>query len=185
MLDIKPPAGVVLAADYQYNQVPELEGDVQAMRLVDLEREGLTEYRAQLQRMGINYLGPAGIAAELNALTSQSNNVLNTTSAHVYANSNTNPLVSQSNVNSTFNGSTAYSQVFSQPTTSLQSYATGGPAMVASQNQYTSCNYGVGQAPAYHQSIYPSKLILKSQNMLKFMNFLVLYDKILKLIDIF
>lgn len=77
VLDIKPPAGVVLAADYQYNQVHELEGDLQALRLVDLEREGLTEYRSQLQRLGINYVGPAGVQAEVNnalaAVSSQSN----------------------------------------------------------------------------------------------------------------
>ncbi len=36
VLEIKPPAGVVLAADYQYNPVYELEGDVGALKLVDL-----------------------------------------------------------------------------------------------------------------------------------------------------
>lgn len=53
VLDIKPPNGVVLAADYQYNgpqNTPELEGDVHALRLIDLERAGLGEYRAQLDR---------------------------------------------------------------------------------------------------------------------------------------
>lgn len=54
VLDIKPPNGVVLAADYQYNgpaSPPELEGDVHALRLIDLERAGLGEYRAQLDRL--------------------------------------------------------------------------------------------------------------------------------------
>jgi hypothetical protein len=54
VLDIKPPNGVVLAADYQYNgpqHVHELEGDVHALRLVDLDRAGLSEYRAQLDRV--------------------------------------------------------------------------------------------------------------------------------------
>jgi hypothetical protein len=40
-LEIKPPQGVVLAADYQYNGVYELEGDVQALKLVDLDKEGI------------------------------------------------------------------------------------------------------------------------------------------------
>ena len=53
VLEIKPPAGVTLAADYQYNTVYELEGDVQALKLVDLEREGLGEYRSLLQRLGV------------------------------------------------------------------------------------------------------------------------------------
>lgn len=54
VLDIKPPNGVVLAADYQYNQTHELEGDLHALRLVDLERVGLGEYKQQLERLGIN-----------------------------------------------------------------------------------------------------------------------------------
>lgn len=49
VLDIKPPNGVVLASEYTYNQVHELEGDLEALKLVDLEREGLGEYRVQLQ----------------------------------------------------------------------------------------------------------------------------------------
>lgn len=53
VLEIKPPAGVVLAADYQYNSVYELEGDVQALRLVDLDREGLSEYRQLVHRLAL------------------------------------------------------------------------------------------------------------------------------------
>jgi len=44
---------VVLAADYKYNQVHELEGELHALKLVDLDREGLGQYREQLVRMGI------------------------------------------------------------------------------------------------------------------------------------
>ena len=43
--EIKPPAGVILAADSGASNVYELEGDVYALNLVDLEREGLVEYR--------------------------------------------------------------------------------------------------------------------------------------------
>ena len=41
LLDIKTPEGLVLVADYQFNGVHELEGDLQALKQVDLEREGL------------------------------------------------------------------------------------------------------------------------------------------------
>jgi len=51
ILDIKTPEGLVLAANYAYNTLHELEGDVEALKLVDLEREGLGEYRAYLQRL--------------------------------------------------------------------------------------------------------------------------------------
>jgi Ca2+-binding EF-hand superfamily protein len=53
VLEIKPPAGVVLAADYQYNSIYELEGDIQALRLIDLDREGLSEYRSLVQRLAV------------------------------------------------------------------------------------------------------------------------------------
>jgi len=53
--DIRTPDGLVLAANYRYNNLHELEGDVQALRLIDLDREGLAEYRSYLQRLGISY----------------------------------------------------------------------------------------------------------------------------------
>ncbi len=50
VLAIAAPAGLTLAADAAAAAaVPELEGDVHALRLVDLEREGLGEY-AELVR---------------------------------------------------------------------------------------------------------------------------------------
>ena len=48
--DIKAPEGLVLASDYKYKLVPELEGEIEALRFVDLEQEGLTEYRPQLMQ---------------------------------------------------------------------------------------------------------------------------------------
>ncbi len=45
VLDIERPLGVTLAADVKTNGVFELEGQVEALRLVDLDREGLAEYR--------------------------------------------------------------------------------------------------------------------------------------------
>lgn len=53
VLEIKPPAGVVLAADYQFNSIYELEGDIQALRLIDLDREGLGEYKSLVQRLAV------------------------------------------------------------------------------------------------------------------------------------
>jgi hypothetical protein len=50
--EIRPPTGVVLAAEYSAPSLVELEGDIQALGLIDLEREGLSEYRAFLTRFG-------------------------------------------------------------------------------------------------------------------------------------
>ena len=65
--EIKPPQGVVLAADSSESYVPELEGDVGALDFVDLEKEELGEYRPSLEKWrrerqanGISYRnGPA------------------------------------------------------------------------------------------------------------------------------
>ena len=51
VLDIKTPDGLVLAADHKYSSFYELEGDVSALNLIDLDREGLSEYRSFLQRI--------------------------------------------------------------------------------------------------------------------------------------
>ena len=53
VLDIKTPDGLVLAANYKAPSILELEGDVSAFKLVDLEREGLGDYRSYLQRLGV------------------------------------------------------------------------------------------------------------------------------------
>jgi hypothetical protein len=66
VLDINTPDGLVLAAEYEYQQVHELEGDLAAFKLVDLTNEGLTEYGPQLEQLGIRYVG-AEAAAELAA----------------------------------------------------------------------------------------------------------------------
>ena len=54
VLEIRPPQGVVLAADYQQRSVYELEGDIHALSLIDLDREGLGEYRSYLNGLGSN-----------------------------------------------------------------------------------------------------------------------------------
>lgn len=50
---VRPPQNLFLATDFgtQY-QVPVLEGDLFALSFIDLEREGLGEYRGYLDRIG-------------------------------------------------------------------------------------------------------------------------------------
>ena len=52
VLEIKHPEGIKLASDVredESNSVAELVGDVDALRLVDLEREGLSEYMSYIK----------------------------------------------------------------------------------------------------------------------------------------
>lgn len=61
VLDIKTPSDVgTLAADYRYRSVLELEGQLEGFQYVNLDTEGLSEYRAQLLAMGIRDLGASG-----------------------------------------------------------------------------------------------------------------------------
>lgn len=54
VLDIRTPDDIgTLAADYKYNSVYELEGEIEGLRFVDLEKEGLSEYRPQLMNLGV------------------------------------------------------------------------------------------------------------------------------------
>ncbi len=56
--DIPTPREVgVLAANYQYRSVLELEGNLDGFQYINLDNEGLTEYRAQLLAKGIRDLG--------------------------------------------------------------------------------------------------------------------------------
>ena len=64
VLDIQTPSEVgVLAADYRYRSVLELEGQLEAFQYVNLDSEGLSEYRAQLLALGIRDLGASGSAS--------------------------------------------------------------------------------------------------------------------------
>lgn len=49
--EIKPPEGLILAADSNSPLMYELEGDLHALTLVDLEREGLVEYKNFLKQI--------------------------------------------------------------------------------------------------------------------------------------
>ncbi|CAF0870800.1 unnamed protein product [Brachionus calyciflorus] len=50
VVDIQPPEGVVLASQVKNTNLYELEGDVDALKLVDLEKEGLNEYKNYLNK---------------------------------------------------------------------------------------------------------------------------------------
>ena len=51
--EIKTPAGLMLAADHAPPALHELEGDLHALQLVDLDKEGLADYRDYLTRLGV------------------------------------------------------------------------------------------------------------------------------------
>lgn len=53
VLNINTPHEIgVLAADYKYSSVYELEGQLEGLKFVDLDKEGLSEYRPQLSQLG-------------------------------------------------------------------------------------------------------------------------------------
>lgn len=67
--DIQTPSEVgVLAADYRARSLIELEGQLEGFQYVDLDKEGLGEYRNYLSELGIHDLGHA--SANANARTS-------------------------------------------------------------------------------------------------------------------
>ena len=53
VLDIATPNGLVLAADSKFKGPYELEGDIEALKLIDLEKEGLGEYKSYLTKLGL------------------------------------------------------------------------------------------------------------------------------------
>ena len=73
--ELRPPVGVVLAAEYNAPSLIDLEGDINALNMIDLDKEGLPEYKDWLKR----YLeaskpkpaAPLSIAAVLDALLTE------------------------------------------------------------------------------------------------------------------
>lgn len=51
--NIETPKNIKLAADVKPNQVHELVGDLEGLKYINLEKEGLTNYREQLERLNI------------------------------------------------------------------------------------------------------------------------------------
>ena len=63
---IKPPTGIILAADQKRRLFHELEGEIDALKLVDLDKEGLGEYKEWLRNRGV------ALAASPNSLNNYS-----------------------------------------------------------------------------------------------------------------
>ena len=76
--DIRPPEGVILAADAPTElREYELEGDVYALSLVDdLEREGLLEYKRQLKPIQLSPVAKAGSNNNITSPKSLNHNLL-------------------------------------------------------------------------------------------------------------
>lgn len=73
ILDIKNPDNMQLAADYRDSGVHELVGEVAALKLVDLNREGLDEYRNQVNRFSLDMISePSPAPSLLSRITSKS-----------------------------------------------------------------------------------------------------------------
>ena len=85
--EIKPPEGLTLAADSSSPIMYELEGDLHALSLVDLEREGLVEYRNFLRQIGFTDSRINRISNEINSnyneLKNEKNEANNEQQVHV------------------------------------------------------------------------------------------------------
>jgi hypothetical protein len=92
--EIKPPAGMTLAADSASTTVYELEGDVYALNLVDLEREGLVEYRYLLKQVKASENNENKSQLESRSTNNASNNNISNNKNH------TNSRLSQSQIGS-------------------------------------------------------------------------------------
>jgi hypothetical protein len=75
--EIRPPVGVVLAAEYNAPSLIDLVGEIEALKLIDLDREGLSEYKAWLERYLKGSQGgqvpaprPAGVQITIQAIVS-------------------------------------------------------------------------------------------------------------------
>lgn len=64
VLDIATPAEVgVLAAEYKGKSLIELEGQLEGFSLVDLDKEGLGEYKVYLSGLGFSFLSTAAASS--------------------------------------------------------------------------------------------------------------------------
>ena len=108
--EIKNPDGLVLAADYKYKAMHELEGDLEALKFVDLEREGLAEYKTYLQRLGITYGSQQPVGYSPDNFTPINNGIAISSDSYGNSNSNNNsPYEPVSNYGSNY-GSSAIGQ---------------------------------------------------------------------------
>jgi hypothetical protein len=88
--EIKPPEGLILAADSSSPLMYELEGDLHALSLVDLEREGLIEYKGFLKQIGFTDSRINKISNEIFNNSNNSNNSNNNNINNINNNSNNN-----------------------------------------------------------------------------------------------
>jgi hypothetical protein len=95
--DIATPDGIELAANSKYSELYELEGDVEALNLVDLEKEGLGQYRNYLNSLkNKGKLTPSSSKSRSNSqllLNKSSSNASVLASVSALANSQLNALV--------------------------------------------------------------------------------------------
>ncbi|CAF0740054.1 unnamed protein product [Brachionus calyciflorus] len=83
------PDSVVSSDSHRELGLPELEGDVEALRLVDLERTGLASYRSYLSGLGVSYDAAAfsSSASQYGFITTaESANLININEAQSIAN---------------------------------------------------------------------------------------------------
>ncbi|CAF0867990.1 unnamed protein product [Brachionus calyciflorus] len=99
VLELKSPNGIILAADCK-EETPQLEGDVEALKLIDLEKEGLSEYKIQLEKKLEN----------TSSFTTQTMSVSNAYFNQVYSTAS----LSAANFNISNNSMNIISEVFNQ-----------------------------------------------------------------------
>jgi len=150
VLDIKTPEGIVLAADYKYNTVHELEGEVAALKLVDLDREGLSEYRSYLQRLGISYVGAQNVLQAASQLNTSNVNISSTQQTYqettTVVSSTSNGGGATASGYEAYGGSTATNNGHSQ----YQQYTTSGSHQQPQQQQ--DYNYTTNVSGSYENS---------------------------------
>ncbi len=82
VLDIKTPSGIgQLASEFKQSSVYELEGELEGLKHIDLDKEGLSEYRSQLTRLGLISDSSASSASGLTTTCDTSSAVSATTSS--------------------------------------------------------------------------------------------------------
>jgi Ca2+-binding EF-hand superfamily protein len=110
--EIPTPGGIILAADYKPKNVHELEGDLDALNLIDLDNEGLSEYKQYLKNFG-----KSGTSAAAHALST----VLSAAAAAVLA-SAADGTVKTADVNTSDSASSSSGSVVAASSTNSPQY---------------------------------------------------------------
>lgn len=90
VLDIETPNGIVLAADANPAKLHDLEGDLDALNLVDLDREGLGEYKEFMNKFNgrlskaDDALSTAGDGVETSIISAESVSLVENTSSSIH-----------------------------------------------------------------------------------------------------